>query len=215
MMQTGSTLQPSVFEDIGGGCGGEGSLEPLVQLGDVGTGGDPLALLVGHRDSPGVDDLEQVLGLALLKPFLKPFLASLPVEAFDEVENSLVGSSRPCGSTMMTSTGAPLAASETTTTASVTARSSSTARAGFCRISSMGASWVTEGMQSGYARIERGASKHADKNSTRKYDLISGKVVPLLRDGFVGLPPAEKELGAPTTSRRRAVTEPVAGPLPW
>ena len=38
----------------------------------------------------------------------------------------------------------------------------STARAGFCRISSIGASWIREGMRSQYAVIEQCTRKHAD-----------------------------------------------------
>jgi hypothetical protein len=59
-----STTEPaSAREDLGGGGSGQGSVEPAVELGEIG-GRIDLALLVLRRlKLTGIEDLENVLGL--------------------------------------------------------------------------------------------------------------------------------------------------------
>jgi hypothetical protein len=68
----------SALEDVSGRVGRQGAVEPLVELGDVGAGGDLVALVGGHVDPARVDDLENVLGLGLDNA---PF--EMMIDAFD------------------------------------------------------------------------------------------------------------------------------------
>jgi hypothetical protein len=54
-----------ILKDTGGRFGGQGPVEPVVQLGDAGSRGDLGALLLGRPEPAGVHDLEDGLGLGV------------------------------------------------------------------------------------------------------------------------------------------------------
>jgi hypothetical protein len=54
----------SVSEDLGGGAGRDGAVEPAIELQRVRAGGDPLTLFCGRDEVPGVEELQDGLGLA-------------------------------------------------------------------------------------------------------------------------------------------------------
>jgi hypothetical protein len=59
----------SVNEDLGGGAGRNGPVEPPIELPRVGAGGDPLTLFRGRDEVPGVEELQDSLGLAFCFAF--------------------------------------------------------------------------------------------------------------------------------------------------
>ncbi len=62
---TGGSAACLAGEDLVGSVGRDGAVEPAVQLGGVGTGGDLLPLILGRGKVPGIKELQDVLGFAL------------------------------------------------------------------------------------------------------------------------------------------------------
>ena len=67
----------STFEDVGCGGGGQGALEPLVELGEVGARLDLHALRPGRAQAADVEDLEQVFASLHDTPLLDTLLDTL------------------------------------------------------------------------------------------------------------------------------------------